>query len=126
MNWTEWLLSHLGWLVAGLVVRCLKLHCLGSYIWLAVFRSSKSSGNRFLTICFVLLFFQDASSADIRKAYRKLSLILHPDKNKDENAEIQFRQVSVMCGNKTFRGKLEFLCWCCFSKNSGTPLKLVS
>ncbi|KAF2983580.1 hypothetical protein EK904_005773, partial [Melospiza melodia maxima] len=36
---------------------------------------------------------RDASSADIRKAYRKLSLILHPDKNKDENAEIQFRQL---------------------------------
>ncbi|XP_062423698.1 dnaJ homolog subfamily C member 1 [Rhea pennata] len=36
---------------------------------------------------------QDASSADIRKAYRKLSLILHPDKNKDENAEMQFRQL---------------------------------
>ncbi|NXU48601.1 DNJC1 protein, partial [Turnix velox] len=35
----------------------------------------------------------DASSADIRKAYRKLSLTLHPDKNKDENAEIQFRQL---------------------------------
>lgn len=43
-------------------------------------------------VCFVFL--QDASSADIRKAYRKLSLILHPDKNKDENAETQFRQVS--------------------------------
>ncbi|NXI46969.1 DNJC1 protein, partial [Galbula dea] len=37
--------------------------------------------------------FQDASAADIRKAYRKLSLILHPDKNKDENAETQFRQL---------------------------------
>ncbi|NXV77117.1 DNJC1 protein, partial [Atlantisia rogersi] len=36
---------------------------------------------------------QDASSADIRKAYRKLSLVLHPDKNKDENAETQFRQL---------------------------------
>ncbi|XP_067869811.1 dnaJ homolog subfamily C member 1 [Heterodontus francisci] len=36
---------------------------------------------------------QDASSADIRKAYRKMTLILHPDKNKDENAEIQFRQL---------------------------------
>lgn len=35
----------------------------------------------------------DASSADIRKAYRKLSLTLHPDKNKDENAETQFRQL---------------------------------
>ncbi|XP_042542257.1 dnaJ homolog subfamily C member 1 [Dipodomys spectabilis] len=36
---------------------------------------------------------QDASSADIRKAYRKLSLTLHPDKNKDDNAETQFRQL---------------------------------
>uniref|UniRef100_A0A4W5PRH8 DnaJ homolog subfamily C member 1 n=1 Tax=Hucho hucho TaxID=62062 RepID=A0A4W5PRH8_9TELE len=36
---------------------------------------------------------QDASSADIRKAYRRLSLTLHPDKNKDENAETQFRQL---------------------------------
>ncbi|KAJ8272865.1 hypothetical protein GJAV_G00094340 [Gymnothorax javanicus] len=36
---------------------------------------------------------QDASSADIRKAYRRLSLTLHPDKNKGENAETQFRQL---------------------------------
>lgn len=36
---------------------------------------------------------QDASSLDIRKAYRRLSLTLHPDKNKDENAETQFRQL---------------------------------
>ncbi|XP_049737836.1 dnaJ homolog subfamily C member 1 isoform X3 [Elephas maximus indicus] len=39
------------------------------------------------------LFLKDASSADIRKAYRKLSLTLHPDKNRDENAETQFRQL---------------------------------
>jgi DnaJ-class molecular chaperone len=36
---------------------------------------------------------QDASAADIRKAYRKLTLQLHPDKNKAEDAEEKFRQV---------------------------------
>ncbi|XP_042338239.1 dnaJ homolog subfamily C member 1-like, partial [Plectropomus leopardus] len=36
---------------------------------------------------------QDASSGEIKKAYRRLSLTLHPDRNKDENAETQFRQL---------------------------------
>lgn len=36
---------------------------------------------------------QDASLSEIRRAYRKLSLVLHPDKNEAANAEEQFRQV---------------------------------
>lgn len=74
------------------------LHCPGCLHFLAKFWES------FLTVCSVYIL-QDASSADIRKAYRKLSLILHPDKNKDENAETQFRQVSAMCGYTSF-GKI--------------------
>jgi len=36
---------------------------------------------------------QDASSTDIRKAYRQMSLVWHPDKNSDPNAETKFRQL---------------------------------
>ena len=43
----------------------------------------------------VAIVLQDASQADIRRAYRKLSLQLHPDKNKAPDAEEKFRQVSV-------------------------------
>ncbi|XP_077979186.1 dnaJ homolog subfamily C member 1-like [Glandiceps talaboti] len=34
-----------------------------------------------------------ASQADIRRAYRKLTLQFHPDKNKEEDAEEKFRQL---------------------------------
>lgn len=42
-----------------------------------------------LSICMV----QDAGAADIRKAFRRLSLVLHPDKNSSPDADVQFRQV---------------------------------
>jgi len=35
-----------------------------------------------------------ASTADIKKAYRKLALKWHPDKNKSPSAEVKFRQIS--------------------------------
>ncbi|KAG8201875.1 hypothetical protein JTE90_027354 [Oedothorax gibbosus] len=39
---------------------------------------------------------EKASNTDIRKAYRKLSTVLHPDRNKNENAEEEFRQVAAV------------------------------
>ena len=38
----------------------------------------------------------DASTSEIRKAYRRLSLILHPDKNKAEDAEEKFRWLAAI------------------------------
>jgi len=35
-----------------------------------------------------------ASTSEVRKAYKRLALILHPDKNKSPDAEIQFRQLA--------------------------------
>ncbi|KAF8763910.1 DnaJ subfamily C member 1 like protein [Argiope bruennichi] len=39
---------------------------------------------------------EKASSSEIRKAYRKISTLLHPDRNKSPNAEEEFRQVAAV------------------------------
>jgi preprotein translocase subunit Sec63 len=39
------------------------------------------------------LCFQNADASEIRRAYRRLSLVLHPDKNDAPDAEVKFRQV---------------------------------
>ena len=38
---------------------------------------------------------QDASSGEIKKAYRKRTLVLHPDKNEAPDAEEKFRKVEI-------------------------------
>lgn len=37
--------------------------------------------------------FQTATSAEIRKAFRQLSVVLHPDKSDAEDANVQFRNL---------------------------------
>ena len=38
----------------------------------------------------------DASTSEVRKAYRRLSLVLHPDKNTADDAETQFRWLAAI------------------------------
>lgn len=42
------------------------------------------------------MIFQDAEISTIKKAYRRLSMEWHPDRNSDEEAEDQFRKVSIL------------------------------
>lgn len=38
----------------------------------------------------------DAPTADVRRAYKRLALILHPDKSDDPEAEVKFRQLAAI------------------------------
>ena len=46
---------------------------------------------------------RDATAAEIRKAFLKLSLKFHPDKNKEEGSEERFKLINyLLATHKTF------------------------
>ena len=55
-------------------------------------------------LSFFLSLLQDATTTEVRKAYRSLSKILHPDKNDAADAEVKFRQV-ILTKFKAFSNK---------------------
>lgn len=42
----------------------------------------------------IILTFQDSNSSAIRQAFRRMSLVLHPDKNDSPDAEARFRELA--------------------------------
>uniref|UniRef100_A0A224XBK2 Putative chaperone protein dnaj n=1 Tax=Panstrongylus lignarius TaxID=156445 RepID=A0A224XBK2_9HEMI len=68
-----------------------------TYAWdsedLEVFDGVEEVGENFYTLLGVP---KDASASEIKKAFRKLSLIVHPDKNSAPDAELKFRQLATV------------------------------
>lgn len=62
---------------------------------------------------------QNANASDIKKAFRRLSLQLHPDKNPSEDAELKFRNVS---DEHSFQNVFSRILIC--SKNESIVIKI--
>ena len=65
----------------------------------AVIRVRKCSATAFYEI---LALEKSVSDAEIKKAYRKLSLLTHPDKNGYEGADEAFKSKTPLCGHVSF------------------------
>ena len=59
-------------------------------------QKAKDAAKGFTKTCFyeVLGVDRDAGEADLKKAFRKLSLKLHPDKNKDRDTTDEFQTLN--------------------------------
>ena len=83
------------WVPREIFPLILLLGRLGCVIW---WDSSICNFLILLLLLLLLLLLQRSSLADIKRAYRKLSLQLHPDKSDDPNAAEKFRNVRVWGG----------------------------
>src|SRR5215471_18601744 len=50
---------------------------------------------------------EDATDDEIKKAYRKLAMKYHPDRNKDKGAEDKFKEINEANDTLSDRGKKE-------------------
>lgn len=73
-----------------LLAYCLSTICCWDTEDLEIFDLVEEVDSNFYSVLGVA---QDANATEIRKAYRRLSLLIHPDKNDAPDAEIKFRQL---------------------------------